>query len=262
MNESDVTAALLDLPLGGLRFLTSTGSTNDDALAWAAAGAQDFSIVVADEQTAGRGRSGRKWFTPPGSALAISVVLRPTSVERTQPGRITGLGALAMLQSCTQLGLHAQIKWPNDVLVGGKKVAGILVEAEWAGNRLAASVLGIGVNVGQAAIPPATETAFPATSLATESGRQFQQVAVLKDIVTALLAWRSRLGSPDFIRIWEDNLAFRQQVVSIGREGEPQLTGKLDGLEPDGSLRLVANDMPTIVHFGEIHLRRRDDRIG
>jgi BirA family transcriptional regulator, biotin operon repressor / biotin---[acetyl-CoA-carboxylase] ligase len=262
MIESDVTAALLDLPLGGLRFLTSTGSTNDDALAWAAAGAQDFSVVVADEQTAGRGRSGRKWFTPAGSALALSVVLRPTPVERALPGRITGLGALSVLQSCIQLGLHAQIKWPNDILLDGKKVAGILVETKWAGNQLAASVLGIGVNLGLAAIPPSNELAFPATSLETESGRPLQQTAILKEIVTALLAWRSRLGSPDFIRIWEDNLAFRQQLVSIGTDGEPQLSGKLDGLEPDGSLRLVANDMPTIVHFGEIHLRRSDDRIG
>ena len=83
MQEWEITAALADLPLGGLRFFETTGSTNEDALEWAASGARDLSLVVADEQTAGRGRAGRKWHTPRGAALALSLILRPTAIERT-----------------------------------------------------------------------------------------------------------------------------------------------------------------------------------
>jgi len=262
MDKDEISAALADLPLGGLRFFGSIGSTNDEALAWAVEGAQDLSMVVADEQTAGRGRSGNKWHTPAGAALALSIVLRPTALERTVPGRITGLGALALFQCCADLGIEAQIKWPNDLLLNGRKAAGILVESAWAGNVLDASVLGIGLNVGQAAVPPAGQLTFPATSLEHEVGFPLERVKLLKEIVAALIAWRSQIATRDFILAWENSLAFRGEQVLIGRDGERLLNGRLLGLEPDGSLRLMADEMPTIVHFGEIHLRPTDDRIG
>ncbi len=181
MNKDEISAALADLPLGGLRFFDSIGSTNDEALAWISEDAQDLSIVVADEQTAGRGRSGQKWLTPPGSALAFSLILRPSTLERTVPGRITGLGALALAQCCADLGIStARIKWPNDLLLNGRKAAGILVESAWAGNVLDASVLGIGLNVTAAAVPPASQVTFPATSLETELGRPPERVGTLE----------------------------------------------------------------------------------
>jgi BirA family biotin operon repressor/biotin-[acetyl-CoA-carboxylase] ligase len=261
MNKNDISAALAGLPLGGLRFFESIGSTNDEALALAAEDARDLSIVVADEQTAGRGRLGRKWYTPAGSALAVSIVLRPTSVERMLPGRMTGLGALALHQCCTDLGLHTQIKWPNDILINGRKVAGILVEAGWAGNLLEASVLGIGVNIRAMAVPPSEELTFPATSLEAELGKPLEPANLLNDLMTALLSWRSQIGSQEFIQAWESALAFRNERVLVGKEGEPLLRGTLLGLEPDGSLRLMADETATIVHFGEIHLRPSDDKI-
>ncbi len=128
MNAQELQAALRDLPLGGLRFFESIGSTNDEAPAWASQNASDLSLVVADEQTNGRGQLGRKWFTPPKTALTFSLILRPTSDEIKYPARVTGLGALALTDSISKLGLRAQIKWPNDVLINGKKTAGILVE--------------------------------------------------------------------------------------------------------------------------------------
>ncbi|MGZ6316827.1 MAG: biotin--[acetyl-CoA-carboxylase] ligase, partial [Anaerolineales bacterium] len=143
-----------------------------------------------------------------------------------------------------------------------RKAAGILVESEWAGNVLDASVLGIGVNVTAAAVPPASQVTYPATSLETELVRPVERVGLLRDIIAALLAWRSRIASRDFIQAWENALAFRGENVLIGRDGERLLSGKLLGLETDGSLRLVSDEMPTVVHFGEIHLRPTDDRIG
>src|SRR5271169_6463108 len=117
MNARELQAALRDLPLGGLRFFESIGSTNDEALAWASQDASDLSIVIADEQTSGRGRLGRKWFTPPKSALAFSLILRPAADEIRYPARVTGLGALALTDAVSKFGLRAQIKWPNDVLL-------------------------------------------------------------------------------------------------------------------------------------------------
>ena len=262
MDGSEISAALVGLPLGGLRFYESIGSTNDVALAWAAEGARDLSLVVADEQTAGRGRSGRRWHTSAGSALALSLILRPSPLERMLPARLTGLGALALVESCQRLGLQAQIKWPNDVLINGRKVAGILVESEWAGNSLHASVLGIGVNVKAAAVPPAEQLSFPSTSLEEGAGHSVGRVELLRDIVHALQDWRSRIGTTEFLSAWEDALAFRGADISVGRDGQAPLRGKLLGLEQDGSLRLLSDDMPAIVHFGEIHLRPSDDRIG
>ncbi len=256
MNQFGLQKALSSLPLGDVRYFESIGSTNDEALAWATEGAQDLSLVVADEQTAGRGRSGRKWLTPPGSALAFSLILRPTNAERTHPARTTGLGALALSDSLRTHGLAAQIKWPNDVLIGGKKVAGILVESVWAGDALDASILGMGVNVLAASVPPADQVLFPATSIETELGTPIERPELLGDILAALIGWRSKLGTDEFMRAWEDALAFRGQQVTVTKDQSPSLTGELLGLEPDGSLRI--RDKEGQVHqvqFGEIHLR-------
>jgi BirA family biotin operon repressor/biotin-[acetyl-CoA-carboxylase] ligase len=94
------------------------------------AGTQHLALVLADEQTAGRGRSGRRWATPPGAGLAFSLVLLSPPMEPNLLSRLTGLGAVAIQRALeSKLGLHAQVKWPNDVLIEGSKVAGVLVEA-------------------------------------------------------------------------------------------------------------------------------------
>src|SRR5215210_2102100 len=133
MDQNELRRALSKLPLGDIRYFDSIGSTNNEALAWAASDAKDFSLVIADEQTAGRGRLDRKWFTPKGTALAFSLILRPSADEERHLTRTVGLAALAIANSLRTRELIAQIKWPNDVLLNGRKVAGILVESVWAG---------------------------------------------------------------------------------------------------------------------------------
>lgn len=256
MNKTDLQVALRGLPLGDLRFFESISSTNDEALAWAAQDAPDLSLVIADEQTSGRGRSGRKWFTPPKTALAFSLILRPTAAERTHPARTTGLGALALADSLRTIGLAPQIKWPNDVLLNGKKVAGILVESVWTGDTLDASVLGMGVNVLAASVPPADQTLFPATSIENELGNPIEPTELFSDILASLIGWRSRLGTNKFMQAWEDALAFRGKQVQVWAGNDEPLTGFLLGLESDGSLRLRdERGNPVTVQFGEIHLR-------
>ena len=256
MNQTEIERELSSLPLSALRYFDTIGSTNDEALAWASQDAPDFSLVIADEQTSGRGRMDRKWFTPPGAALALSLILRPTNVERAHPSRMTGLLALALVESLLQLGLAPQIKWPNDVLLAGRKVAGILVESSWVGARLDAMILGMGVNVLNAAIPPADQLLFPATSIETELGHTVERSSLLREILTSVHGWRPNLGTDAFLKAWDENLAFHGQQVQVeGRSGDP-IIGELLGLEADGSLRLQNELNRSItVRFGEVHLR-------
>jgi len=256
MNESQLKKHISSLPLSAFRYFDSVGSTNDEALAWALKGAPDLSLVVADEQTSGRGRMDRKWYTPAGTALAMSLILRPTGDERAHPARTTGLLALSLVDALHKLGLSPLIKWPNDVLLNGQKLAGILVETTWMGNELDAMVLGMGVNVLETSVPPDDQVLFPATSIQSVLGRPIDRIDLLLDILTGVLEWRPRLGTDDFLNAWEENLAFRGQQVRVqGGSGDP-ITGELTGLNPDGSLRLRNEHGKYVtVQFGEVHLR-------
>src|SRR5512144_1769195 len=155
MNQNELKQALSKLPLGGIRYFDTIGSTNTEALAWATSGAKDLSLVIAEEQTAGRGRLDRKWYTPRGAALAFSLILRPTAEEKPFLTRTVGLAALAIADALRTRGLVAQIKWPNDVLLDGCKVAGILVESVWSGEEVDCVVIGVGINVLKGAVPSA-----------------------------------------------------------------------------------------------------------
>ncbi len=256
MDEQQLRRCLAHLPLGEIRYFESIGSTNNEALIWAAGGAPDLSLVYAEEQTAGRGRGGRRWFTPRGAALAFSLVLRPTPAQQESLPFFTAVGAVAVCKALHAYGLQAQIKWPNDVLLRRRKVCGILAEAIWAGNRLESIVLGIGVNVKAEAIPLAEWLNFPATSVESESGSAVDSLTLLAEILKALIHWRSRLSEDLFLQTWEQLLAFRGEEVEIVADTGERRIGILEGLSRDGSLRLrdEQNQLFT-VHFGEVQLR-------
>src|SRR6266498_2714647 len=154
MNQNELKKSLSKLPLGDLKYFESIGSTNDEALAWAANDAPDLSMIIADEQTSGRGRLDRKWFTPQGTALAFTLILRPTADEKPYLTRTVGLAALAVAESLRTRDLAAQIKWPNDVLIAGRKVGGILIESVWSGEDVDCVVIGIGINMLRGWVPP------------------------------------------------------------------------------------------------------------
>jgi BirA family transcriptional regulator, biotin operon repressor / biotin---[acetyl-CoA-carboxylase] ligase len=273
MDIKSLRLSLSDLPLGPIRYYETIGSTNDEAAAWIEAGARDLSLVVADEQTRGRGRLQRRWFTSPQAGLALSLVLRqsqPVDPEASSHllSRLTGLGAVgvsAALQASCQL--EAQIKWPNDVLLKGRKVAGILAEATWRGDLLEGVVLGIGVNVSPQAVPPETELNFPATSVEAETGAPVDCLALLHAILEKIIFWRLRLATPEFLQAWELHLAYKGEWVRIMNFGLTRLPaeaagpetfreGQLLGLDPSGGLRLRDRSGQAItLYSGEIHLR-------
>ena len=258
MNQNELKKALAKLPLGDVRYFDSIGSTNNEALAWATGGAKDLSLVIADEQTAGRGRLDRKWFTPKGTALAVSLILRLTPAEKPYLTRVVGLAALAVADALRTRGLNAQIKWPNDVLLNGRKLTGILVESVWSGEDVDCVVVGIGMNVLKEAVPSADLLLFPATSLEEVLGSTVQREIVLHDILAGIIALRPHLGSDAFIASWEKVLAFRGEQVQAEQGDGSMLTGKLLGLEPDGSLKLSDETGNSItVRFGDVRLRPR-----
>ena len=256
MNPNELKKVLSKLPLGNIRYFDSIGSTNNEALAWATGGAEDLSLVIAEEQTAGRGRLDRKWFTPKGTALAFSLILRPTAEEKPHLSRTVGLAALAVADTLRTRGLISQIKWPNDVLLNGRKVAGILVESVWSGEEVDALVIGIGVNVLKDAVPSAELLFFPATSLEESLGSLVERERILHDILAGIIALRSHLSSDSFIASWEKALAFRGERVQVEQGDGSILMGKLLGLEPDGSLRLSDEHGKSLtVRFGDVRLR-------
>jgi len=258
MNQNELRKVLSQLPLGDLRYFDSIGSTNTEALDWAARGAKDLSLVITDEQTAGRGRLDRKWFTPRGTALAFSLILHPTAEEKSHLTRFVGLAGLAIADFLRTRGLVSQVKWPNDILLDGRKLAGILVESVWSGNEVNGLVIGIGLNVLKDAVPSTELLLFPATSLEESLGHAVDRERLLHDILAGILALRPHIGSDSFITSWEKTLAFRDEQVQVQQGDGSLLTGKLLGLEPDGSLRLSDETGNFVtVRFGDVRLRQR-----
>jgi len=262
MDEHILQRALLNIPMGGLRYFEQTGSTNDAALAWAAAGAPDLALVIAGQQTAGRGRGNHSWFTAPGAALAFSLVLRPLPGEAQSIPLFSALGALAVCEVLAAQGLHPEIKWPNDVLINRKKICGVLAESVWTGEKVDSIVLGLGLNIKPEALPPPEQLTFPATCLEAEfppprhSIEALEQGMLLQQIIQAVRYWRAMLPTNIFLHTWERRLAFRGEQVDVWVDGQPVRKGQVDGLEPDGSLRLISPQGQVFtVQFGEVHLR-------
>jgi BirA family biotin operon repressor/biotin-[acetyl-CoA-carboxylase] ligase len=182
-------------PLGHrVIFFNTIGSTNDIALGLAAGGDAGGAVVIADEQTAGRGRLGRRWFSPPGSGLYVSTVLQP-STARADPQRATGLltlaAGLALAEAIEVVaGLHVDIKWPNDLVVARRKLGGILAEAVGVERRpgtpggIASVVLGYGINVRSTAFPP--DLGDRTTSLETALGRPIDRATMCAETLAAV----------------------------------------------------------------------------
>jgi BirA family biotin operon repressor/biotin-[acetyl-CoA-carboxylase] ligase len=239
-----------------LHVLRSTTSTNDEAKRAAKEGAPHGSTWVAETQTEGRGRQGRTWVSSPGENLLFSVLMRLAC----PPARVPQLAlvcGLAVQQAVSELGLPARIKWPNDVLVEGKKIAGVLVESTL-GSREHAVIAGIGINVHARDFPP--EIAARATSLsllgvAADRGELLAAVLHFLDRDASLVASRG-LGLVS-ARLSAADALLGQRVTSESGEGVAQ------GIDPEGRL-LVRGDDGVLVRWsaGEVHLSRDAARHG
>lgn len=216
-----------------VRFYPQVESTNDLAMEWLHQGAPAGAVVVADEQRKGRGRLGRTWHTPPGVALAVSVILRPRPEYLPQ---VTMLGALAIHDMLVGLGLtDSGIKWPNDVHVNRRKVSGVLAEAAWTGDKLAGVVLGMGINVR--ADFGGSELAQQAISIEPALGRAVDRVNLLADLLARVDIWAGQLGTKTLFTAWQSRLVTLGQTVMYGG-----LTGTAEHVTPDGALSIRTGD--------------------
>jgi len=237
---------------------STIGSTNDRAAELAREGAPEGALVLADEQTAGRGRLGRKWRTPRGSGIAMSLIMRPSQLEGPALGAIGLVGALATIDALEGLELEPRLKWPNDVLLQGKKVAGVLAEASWTGSTLDYVVLGIGVNVKPGSLGGSAALDDASTSVEDSVGDTVDRGSLVFSILAGVDDWYERLEAGEAHPAWEERLAFKSEWVSVSNE-EQQITGRPIGLTPSGGLRMqTADGEELILESGSFQLRPMD----
>ena len=239
MTSDGLAAAVQALPPGWQgRFFEAVDSTQDQARAAALGSSPGRSVFVADFQRAGRGRQGRTWLAGPGMALLVSILFREATAVAT-PFRWTSLASVALLDAIDDLlDLRPAIKWPNDLMLRDRKVAGILAETSFDGRQLIA-IVGIGANVNT---PAADLAAIPgrATSLAVECGHEVDRGQLLLGLVRRIDQWLDRPAA-DLHATWESHLWGRGQrlhLVDVGGQQEVVVLGA----RADGALRVRAAD--------------------
>jgi len=249
------------------RVVESTASTNDDALAWAAQGAPEGAWIVAGSQSAGRGRRGRVWASPPGAGLYVSVVFRPRPaapggalVEDRGMSLITVMAGVAAVEAIADAtGVRPTLKWPNDLVVESpgapaRKLAGILAEGAMIGSRLSAVVVGLGVNLRPSAYPP--EVAARAIALETLAGRAVDPDGVLVALLGALARRRRALGEPDgcaaLLDAWRAWSPSARGAHIRWRQQEQVCEGVTAGVDETGALRVQTRTGEARLVAGEV----------
>jgi BirA family biotin operon repressor/biotin-[acetyl-CoA-carboxylase] ligase len=228
-----------------------TTSTNDVVARLAEDGAAEGTVVAADAQTAGRGRQRRDWCSPPGAGVYVSVLLRPAADAAALLTIAAGVAIAEGIEASS--GLAAGVKWPNDIYVSGRKLAGILAEAGSGANTLQYVVLGCGINVLPAAYPP--DVALRATSIESELGRAVDRGLVLAECLAALARRYADLQSPRrpaIVDAWRARAA-----ATFGRRvawdaGGVECRGIAENVDDDGALLVRTGSGMARVISGEV----------
>lgn len=248
----------LSLPIK-LHWHERIGSTNAEAARLAQQGAPEGTVVIADEQTAGRGRLGRQWHSPPGTGLWLSLVLRPAVPPAACAGMTLTAGVAVAVAIERVTGLAPRIKWPNDVLIGGRKVCGILTEisAEW--ERVHHLIVGIGINVNQTEADWPPELQNRATSLRLASGAPVSRHALCAALLDELSRRYPAFQQHGFAAARADWLARSSVIgkpVAARSVGGTMTTGTAEDVDSDGALLIRQPDGSVArVSSGEVTLR-------
>jgi BirA family biotin operon repressor/biotin-[acetyl-CoA-carboxylase] ligase len=237
-----------------IRWLDTAGSTNDVMKERARAGASAWSAAIAESQTAGRGRQGREWLSPAGN-LFLSVLLRP-DLAAESAGVLPLAAGVAASEAAEEWGVDARLKWPNDLLVGERKLGGVLVEASAGTAGLETVVVGIGMNIGldPASAPPALRGAI--TSVRAEAGRDPGVAAAAAAVLDRLAVWYDALardGPPRVLTAWRARSVPWWGRAVEARCGDVMLRGVARGLDGRGALILdLADGSQRAVLSGEV----------
>jgi len=215
-------------------------------------GAAEGTVIIADEQTVGKGRIKRTWLSPRGN-IALSIILYPSVVYLTSLIMLASLAVVYSIESVT--GLKPQLKWPNDVLIKGRKVCGILIENDVRGNRVDYAIIGIGINVNLR-LADFPELSPIATSLSDELGRELPRLDLIRSLLVEVE--RLYLALPSGGAIYEQ---WRDRLVTLGRRvevrwGKTMYEGIAESVARDGSLLLRRSDRSRIkIVAGDVTLR-------
>ena len=257
-NKRELEQGLKTKTMGqSIYFYEETDTTNNRARELALEGAPEGTLVVAEKQTAGRGRRGKVWESPLGTGIWMSLVLRP-QIMPAEASVLTLLCGLATAEAIkAETGLSAGIKWPNDILINGKKAVGILTEMDCEMSEVHFVIPGIGINVNTASFPP--EIADIATSLYLECGKTVSRRRLVHKVLERLEEqYETFLRTGSFTAMLED---YRKHCITLGKEvhvlgREPFFAEALD-ITPEGELlvRRADNGKEEVVFSGEVSIR-------
>jgi len=235
-----------------LLYYPSLPSTMATARQVARQGAAEGTVIIADEQTAGRGRLKRAWLTPRGN-LALSVILSPSLPSLTSLIMLASLAVVRSIESVT--GLKPQIKWPNDVLLNGKKVSGILIENDFLGDKVAYSIIGIGIDVNLK-LADFPEIQPIATSLSDELGKEVSRLKLIRHLLVEMENLYLGLSSGGSLyEEWRDNLVTLGKIVRATTD-DAVYDGMAESVDRDGSLLLRRRDGTSVkIVAGDVTLR-------
>ncbi len=237
------------------------GSTSDEATARARVGAPHGTVVLAESQTAGRGRRGTQWVAPARANILLSIVLRPALSRAIWP-RLTHLAGLAVADAIeSQTGLRAQLKWPNDIYLAGRKVAGILLDAYPSGVEGGFAIAGIGLNANMARddFPPDLEET--ATALSIETGSAIDRSALAAGVIRCAARRFAGAGDPDrwitALRELRQRSLLHGKLISAALPGGSRLDGTVSGLGPEGELLVTdaSGQIATVASADFVRLR-------
>lgn len=247
-------------PLYTLEWLPETGSTNSEALRRAHEGAPDWTVIAADRQTAGRGRLARAWHSPPGSGLYCTVIVRP----RIAPAELSFITLAAGVAVCLAIesacDLKATIKWPNDILIDGRKVAGILTESDLTRGNTPTVLIGIGINVTHAESDFPPDVLARATSLFLASGSLFSRKEILAAIIPQLKKMITGLEEgrkAEVLACWRERDALLGKSLTWVTVGDKAISGQALGIDELGLYHIRdAAGMTHQVLSGDLSLSR------
>ena len=243
-----------------LHYFEETGSTNDDAFRLGLSGAPEGTVVIAESQSSGKGRLKRVWHSPPGVNLYTSVILRPSFKTMRAPQISIAAGVAVAETLNPYCGGRAELKWPNDVLIGGKKICGILAQMKTVESGIDFVVVGIGININIHRNQFSNEINEIATSLAIESGGEIPRSDVIIRLYENLTKWYKKLqicGFEPVRQAWLDLTPMIGKTVQV-RFSEEVVSGTACGLDEDGSLILQTDLNSTLrVSAGDATIIKR-----
>lgn len=257
-NESEIINGLQTYVFGRkeIHIFDEIDSTNNTAHVLGENNSPEGTIVIAESQSSGKGRLGRKWFSIPGKSLSVSLLLRPEIEISTAPG-LTLVIAVALSDTLHNFGIHShRIKWPNDILINNKKISGILTEMKASSGKILFIIAGIGINTGPVSADIPDELKYIASSIYDETGTEIDR---LKFLQSFLLHFETRYneflqsGLENILAAWKENSDIIGKMISVCVNQEI-INGKVTSINFDGSLTIETGPGQLTINSGEISI--------